>query len=978
MKLLRRARRLGAPLALTLALLSSYAHAEDTAPADTADEADLLFELGAEAYQRGEYREALERFLTSNRLVPNRNVIFNIARTFEKLGRYAEAHRYYVKALDAEGDAALRARIQAALDELSPNVAVLDVKTSPPGATVYIDRKDLGPRGETPRVLGLPAGSYTLLVERPGYHPREVRVDSAKLGERRSIELTLLPILGTVVVEGEATRGATVRLGEGAALCTAPCEFASPPGRQQLRLDRPGYRPFEGIVDVRAQETVRVRPTLEALTGTLLVETDEIGALVELDGQPAGFTPLLVRVPVGEHAARVSLAGYDTVDKKVVISEAKETRLALRVSRIEEVTAASRRKENVLDAPSSVSVISGQELRLFAYPTIAEALRGVPGVYSWDDRSYPSLGFRGVSRLGSYGNRVLVLFDDHPANDNWVGSSYVSYDARTDLSDVERIEIVRGPGSVLYGTNAFAGVVNVVTREPRASRRTEAGVSAVEDGVGRVRVRQDAALGKDAALWTSVALARGEGREFQLQDPVTGEEVTTPTSADGFESGTLQGRFTRKWLTAQWFAHTHEKHQPTGWFETLVGDPRTRQRDSRAFFEVRAEPKVTAELASLTRAHVNYYRYEGIFPREPIEGGVEEDEFKGSWAGLEQRFVFSPSEAIDVTLGGEGQLHFQAEQRALDNEGVFLEPDEPKEDVRVGAAYAMVDARTQRLHVSAGARLDAYSTFGTSLNPRLAFVGKPYEGGNTKLIAGKAFRAPSIYELYYNDGGYTQVSSPDLEPENVLSVEFEHSHRLAPTVIAGVGAFTTRTTDLIVSAGEGTMSDPIMYRNADAPLATAGVEATVRREWRQGWMLEAGYTRQVARFLASDSLSDWLGFNKAPETRRVANVPGHLFSVKGAVPIVGRALLLGSRLTLESGRYDRYELDGDPEQSKTDAFALWDVVLSGYESRTGVRWNAGVYNAFDWQYDLPVSSELSQTTIAQRGRTLLLSADVDF
>jgi outer membrane receptor protein involved in Fe transport len=978
MLVLRRAASYCAPFVLTLAILPPVARAQDTAPADTADEADLSFELGAEAYQRGEYREALERFLTSNRLVPNRNVVFNIARTYEKLGRYAEAHRYYVKALDAEGDATIRARIQAALDELSPNVAVLDVKTSPPGATVYLDRKDLGPRGETPRVLGLPAGSYTVIVERPGYHPREVRVDSAKLGERRSIDLTLTPILGTVVVEGEATRGAKVRVGDGDPLCTAPCEFASPPGRQQLRLERPGYRPYEGIVDVRAQETVRVRPALEVITGTLLVETDEIGALVELDGQPAGFTPLLVRVPVGEHSARVSLAGYDTVDKTVTINEGRETRLALRVSRVEEVTAASRRKEKVLDAPSSVSVISGQELRLFAYPTIAEALRGLPGVYAWDDRSYSSLGFRGISRLGSYGNRVLVLFDDHPSNDNWVGSSYVSYDARTDLSDVERIEVVRGPGSVLYGTNAFAGVVNVVTREPRASSRTEAGVSAVQDGVGRVRARQDLALGKDAALWTSVALGRGEGREFRFEDPATGEEVTTPTSADGFESGTLQGRFTRKWLTAQWFAHTYEKHQPTGWFETLVGDERAKQRDSRAFLEVRAEPKVTDQLSSLTRAHVNYYRYEGTFPRDPAEGGVEEDDYKGSWAGLEQRFVFSPSEALDMTLGAEGQLHFQTEQRAFDDDGVFLEPDEPQEDLQVGAAYAMIDARSKHLHVSAGARLDAYSTFGTSLNPRVAFIGKPYEGGNTKLLGGKAFRAPSIYELFYNDGGYTQVASPDLEPENVLSVEFEHSHRLTPTVTASVGAFTTRTTDLIVTSGEGTMADPIMYQNAAAPLATAGIEAMLRREWRQGWMLEAGYTRQVARFLASDELADWLGFNKAPETRRVANVPGHVFSLKGAVPVIGRALMLGSRLTIESGRYDRYELDGEPEQNKTDAFALWDIVLSGYESRTGVRWNAGVYNAFDWQYELPVSSELSQTTIAQRGRTLLLSADVDF
>jgi outer membrane cobalamin receptor len=330
---------------------------------------------------------------------------------------------------------------------------------------------------------------------------------------------------------------------------------------------------------------------------------------------------------------------------------------------------------------------------------------------------------------------------------------------------------------------------------------------------------------------------------------------------------------------------------------------------------------------------------------------------------------------LQLTAGAEGQYHFKVDQFAQDNEGPFL--DEANRKLEVGAAYGMVDVTTQKLRVSAGARFDSYSTFGSSLNPRLAFVGKPYEGGNTKLIAGKAFRAPSIYELYYNDGGFTQDAALELDPENIISVELEHSHRFAPTVTGSIGAFTTRTTNLIVT-GEGQSADTFMYENSSNPLATAGVEATLRREWRQGWMLETSYTYQAARFLESNSVSAWLNFRKDPDTRHVANVPSHMVTLKGAVPIVGKALTLGSRLTFESSRYDRNELSTDPEQEQTDAFALWDVVVSGFEPRTGVRWNAGVYNAFDWQYQLPASDEFSQTTIAQRGRTLLVSADVDF
>src|SRR5664279_50127 len=71
-----------------------------------ADEADLHFQIGAEAYKKGDFTGALEHFLTSNRLVPNRNVMFNIARAYEQLAHYPEAYRYYVDALRGEGDQA--------------------------------------------------------------------------------------------------------------------------------------------------------------------------------------------------------------------------------------------------------------------------------------------------------------------------------------------------------------------------------------------------------------------------------------------------------------------------------------------------------------------------------------------------------------------------------------------------------------------------------------------------------------------------------------------------------------------------------------------------------------------------------------------------------------------------------------------------------------------------------------------------------
>src|SRR5689334_10377480 len=117
---------------LTLALFLTLASFARTSLADNlADEAELLFRRGAQAYQRGEYEAALERFLASNRLVPNQNVVFNIAYTYEKLGRYAEAYRYFVDARETERDPAQLRLIDAALSALRSHIAVLRVESDP-------------------------------------------------------------------------------------------------------------------------------------------------------------------------------------------------------------------------------------------------------------------------------------------------------------------------------------------------------------------------------------------------------------------------------------------------------------------------------------------------------------------------------------------------------------------------------------------------------------------------------------------------------------------------------------------------------------------------------------------------------------------------------------------------------------------------------------------------------------------------------
>ncbi|MFO0678014.1 MAG: TonB-dependent receptor [Polyangiaceae bacterium] len=982
--------------------LAPFAPREARADDAAADEADLQFQLGAERYKEADFRGALEHFLASNRLVANRNVIFNIARTYEQLNRAADAYRYYMMALDAEPKPDARKPIEEAIQRISANVAVLRVETDPPSATLYLNRKDLGPRGTSPRPLGLVAGKYKVIAELPGYETAESEDVDVKVGGEVKVSLKLKPILGVLRVEGLAA-GAKVRLDveDAAPLGTIPFVTPVSPGRHTLFVQKDGFQASELTVDVPARGEVAVRPQLVALTGNVVVNADVRDALISVDGQPRGFTPSVLNIPVGTHTVRITQSGFKTEEQTIVVKPNEQAKVEVVLTQLEEVTAASRTSESVEDAPASVSIITQGELRAMGYPTIADAVRGIRGVFLSDDRSYASVGFRGFGRPGDYGNRVLVTIDGQPTNDNYIWSSYVGYDGRVDIDDVERIEVVRGPGSVLYGTGAFFGVINLVTRNRNAPTHGEVAVGAAEHGVGRARATAQVRFSPEAGFWASAAAAHSSGRDFFFpeyasdpSDPVAPRDANgRPTDGnarglDGFDAATVSGRGWYKDLTLQWMVTSRKKTLPHAEYDTVFGDSRFHFVDTRAMSELRWEPSVGKNVKLLTRVHGNYYQFDGLSPYRPIDGGPATETYKGLWGGLEQRVVWTPSNVLRLTLGGEAIYHAMTKQFGADDArflpttdpgyaASYLSRDDP---FTVLAGYAVGDIQpSAKTKISAGARADYYSTFGLSLNPRLAFIVKPYAEGNVKLLFGKAFRAPSVYELYYVAA--TQVATDDprpgvgkkLLPEEIYSGEVEFTHRFSPTLTATAAAYGNYVTNLVVLSDIPDPNDATatlnQYQNSPSNIVTAGGELEVRREWREGWMAGATYSFQRSTYVGSG----------AAGLREVPNSPEHMASVRGAVPIVARLVVLSTRVSFEGPRWDRYDRVSDVEaQQRTDPGVNWDLVLSGEAERLRVRYNLGLYNLMDYRYATPVSREFRQRSIVQAGRTVLATVQLSF
>lgn len=937
-----------------------------------ADEAEVQFLLGNDAYLRQDWRGALSHWFASNRLAPNRNVLFNIARAYEKLGQFVEAFRYYQELADGELPAEVRTAVEEGLRRVSPSVALLDVASTPPGATLYVGRRELGSYGATPRVLAMAPGTTTVILERPGYEPFEQTAVKLVVGERAQVRAQLVRVLGTVRLTG-GPEGATVRIEapEGPVTTTLPGTVELSPGEHQVTVTHPGWVPRELVVRVEAQAVTELPVQLLRQTGALVVQADERDALILIDGKAAGFTPAVIEgVPAGEHEVVISAEGFRPWRSRLRVGPDERVLVEAELAVADEVAAASRATEAVRDAPASVSLIPERELEAFGAFTLAEAVSGERGVYQTSDGSYNSLGVRGFAPFGQYGNRVLVQIDGHTVNDDWIGSSFVGFDLLSDLEAIERVELVRGPGSVLYGTGAFFGVINLKTHAQPPRSPARAGIAAISDGTFRGTAGMGVAIGDEGGVWVS-----GGGLYGQPQDSLSPARVGSAEAPDGvarnvggLEAGGFLGRAWWRDLTVQWYFNQRSKGLATGAFDVLYGDPRNEIDDRRAFVEVRYEPELSEEVQLLARVSYDHVWYEGTFPYAAEDGGVFEETYAGDWLTFDLRALFRPADGLRLTVGAEYQLHFGSDARGSSEDGTYLDEQHPYHVVSAFAVgdYSPIDWFT----VSAGVRFDGWwiadlrQTDGTvgerflsSVNPRLALIFHPVADGTLKLMGGSAFRAPSVYELTYWDGGRTQIQSPDLEPETVYTGQVEYSHALPWDLTITGGVFLNAISALIEQTGEGTQDDPLRYLNSTEDVWTLGAEVELSKELRRGFMVAAQYTWQATR--RGELLSG----------AELTNSPEHTAALKIVAPIARPELLVASRLVVESGRLDRTGETGD-------AALLWDVALSGTVTPAHLRYAAGVRNLLDWRHAHPVGEELKDVVLAQPGRTLF--ADLTF
>lgn len=188
--------------------------------------------------------------------------------------------------------------------------------------------------------------------------------------------------------------------------------------------------------------------------------------------------------------------------------------------KVERVVTASLFSQLVTEAPASMTVITRDDILKYGYRTLADVLSSVPGLYITYDRNYSYLGVGGFSRPGDYNSRILLQIDGHRLNDNIYDTAAIGTEFPLDIDLIDHIEFMRGPGSSLYGSNAFFGVINVITRKSAdVGRELSSSVASFGTEAGRVSYATALGTAGDLLFSGSIYNSAGQSPRFSQNLP---------------------------------------------------------------------------------------------------------------------------------------------------------------------------------------------------------------------------------------------------------------------------------------------------------------------------------------------------------------------------------------------------------------------------------------------------------------------------
>jgi outer membrane receptor for ferrienterochelin and colicins len=620
--------------------------------------------------------------------------------------------------------------------------------------------------------------------------------------------------------------------------------------------------------------------------------------------------------------------------------------------RVESVYGASRYEQKTTRAPSSVSIVTREEITKLGSRTLADVLRTVPGVYVTYDRNYSNIGVRGFARPGDFNTRVLLLLDGHRMNDNLYGSALIGREAMLDVDLIERVEIVRGPSSSLYGNSAFFGVINVITRKGAAIDGVEASAEAGswDTFKGRFTYGKQYTNGLELVVSGTIFDSAGQSELYYEAFDNPQNNFGIAEDADGEYAHNLFGRLSYGDFTLSGGYALRRKRVPTASFGTVFNDGRQVTTDDHHFLDLKYERNFSEDLRVMGRVYYDSYTYRAKSPYNFAPPGdppflvVTRDNNVGDGIGAEFQLTRKFFDRHTLVVGGEYRRALSLVQANLNDDG--------SDNYRIerhgwwSGAYAQSEiAIRTNLLLNLGLRYDQYSHFGGTINPRAALIYSPWEQTTFKLLYGQAYRAPNAYELYLDAPGFNKAN-PDLDPETIRTYELVYEQSLPYHHTLSLSGYFYEIANLITQTYQPA-ENILMFENINKAKAK-GVELGLEGRYPWGMRARASYS---------------LSYAEDGDTGvELNNSPRHMAKFSLIAPIYKEYLTAGLDLQYYSSMK---ALAGN----RTPGFVTANLTLFSHEIVKGLEVSATVYNLFDQRYAYPGSTGHFQDSIPQDGRS---------
>jgi iron complex outermembrane receptor protein len=611
------------------------------------------------------------------------------------------------------------------------------------------------------------------------------------------------------------------------------------------------------------------------------------------------------------------------------------------------VFSASRHFEAARRAPSSVSILTAADIRRNGWRTLGDALRSLRGFYTSYDRNNLFLGVRGFMRPGDYNSRVLLLVNGHRLNDNVYEGAAIGNGFSLDLDLVDHIEIVRGPGSSLFGTNAMFGVINVITRTAGSETviETSGDTGSFQSRTGRSTLTIDKG-NRSALLSATYHKDPGQPSLFfpQFASPLTNNGYAD--NMDGTRFDTVFADLRSGSFRLQGAASDDMKMFPTATFGTLFNNPADWVETTHAFVD--GSWHKTAWSGTDIDIRLFYDNFDdvgsGAFLDPPMPGTITglikaRSDSAGAEANMTHEFG-----TFRITAGADYQYGLRILQRNI----IAGEGDISRTDNTPWFAAVYGDAEITlipKLILHAGGRLDQYSTFGGAVDPRFALICTPAADTTVKYILGKAFQAPSAAEQFYSDPINVLPPPVKLLPEQILSNELVLEQNLRPWMSVTADAFYNQLHNLISEVPANIPGFAWVVN--DGQVNAKGLELEVAAERSSGLGARASYTATAT--------------NQGGIYTHPVNAPVTQAKLNGTSPVSRHAFASVELLYVSSMT--------DYRGTRVPSYMLPNITVNTNPLWGGWVFSSSMYDATNQRWFAPMGPSDPEEQIQQDGRT---------